>query len=79
MWREKVNLISTITNHLQIKLQIKKTSKRLQTDKLTDKLLFAQTAQKTLKTFIKPMQTSPIPPLIVDCYIYSGSTDKTKI
>ena len=34
---------------------------------------------KTLKTFIKPNQTSSIPPLDVNCDIYSDNTDKATI
>ena len=63
----------------KLKNEIRK-SKKLQIDKSSDKLRNNTNGQKhwwkTLTTFIKPIQTSSITPLIVDGYIYYDSTDK---
>ena len=58
-------------------------SKTLQIEKLSDKLRNKTNGPKdwckTLKIFIKPLQTSSIPPLIVDGHIYSDSADKANL
>ena len=58
-------------------------SKKEQIDKLTEKINKNTNCSKdwwkTLKTFIKPNQTSSIPPLNVNGDIYSDNTDKATI
>ena len=73
--------ISIITKHLETWSTMKYVSqKREQIDKLTEKINNNTNCSKdwwkTLKTFIKPNQTSAIPPLNVNSDIYSDNTDK---
>ena len=54
-------------------------SKKEQIDKLAEKINCSKDWWKTLKTFIKPNQTSSTPPLNVNGDIYSDNTGKATI
>ena len=76
-------MASIIINHIEIVTNEIRKSKKLQIDKLSDKLRNNTNGLKywwkTLKTFIKLKQTSFIPPLIVGGHIYPDSTDKANV